>query len=104
VEHPSEETLKRFVTGKASREENRTIVAHLLKGCAPCATKVKRLMEPGSVAGPSYDPSLERFDAGLLEALDASISPVQTLRAVLGKGFPLARSAPQQGEEKKRDD
>jgi hypothetical protein len=82
VEHPSEETLKRFVTGKASREDNRTIVAHLLKGCAPCATKVKTLMEPSSVAGPSYDPSLERFDAGLLEALDASISPD------LGGGLP----------------
>jgi hypothetical protein len=76
VEHPSEETLKRFVTGKASREENREVVAHLLKGCAPCATKVKSLMEPSSVAGPSYDPSLERFDAGLLEALDASVGPV----------------------------
>jgi hypothetical protein len=72
VEHPSEETLKRFVTGKASREENREVVAHLLKGCAPCASKVKTLMEPDPVAGPSYDSSLERFDKGLLEALEAT--------------------------------
>jgi hypothetical protein len=103
VDHPSEETLKRFVTGKALREENRAVVAHLLKGCAPCAAKLKSLMEPESVAGPSYDPSLERFDAGLLEALDASISPVQTLRTVLGRNFPPATPA-RQGDEKKPEE
>jgi len=102
VEHPSEETLKRFVTGKASRDENREVVAHLLKGCALCAAKVKSLIEPDSVAGPSYDPSLERFDSGLLETLDASISSVQTLRTILGSRF--SPPAPARGDGKKPEE
>ena len=83
MEHPSEETLKRFVAGTAVREESLVIVAHLLKGCPACAGKIRRLMLPDRVCRESYDSALNRFDHGLVEALESSISPVQTLRTVL---------------------
>jgi hypothetical protein len=76
LDHPSEETLKRFAAGKASREESRTLVAHLLKGCALCAARLKSLMEPPCVAVVSYDTALDRFDQGMVEALEASVSPM----------------------------
>jgi hypothetical protein len=93
VDHPSEETLERFAMGKASREENRDVVAHLLKGCVRCATRLKVLMEPDTVFRQSYESALERFDEGLIEALETSISPLQTLRTVLRRSFPPARMA-----------
>jgi len=74
-EHPSEETLKRFVTGVASSEESRAVVTHLLKGCAPCATKIRRLMEPESVAGGSYEKALDRFDQELVATLESALDP-----------------------------
>jgi hypothetical protein len=90
LDHPSEETLKRFAAGTASREESRNVVAHLLKGCALCATRLKSLMEPQSMTGLSYDAALDRFDQAMVEALETSISPVQTLRTIL-RGFPWVR-------------
>jgi anti-sigma factor ChrR (cupin superfamily) len=91
LDHPSEETLKRFAAGKASREESRTVVVHLLKGCPHCATRLRALMEPQSVASVSYDIALDRFDQGMLEALEASISPVQTLETILRGIVPRER-------------
>jgi hypothetical protein len=93
LDHPSEETLKRFAAGTASREESRNVVAHLLKGCAPCAARLKALLEPRSVDGTSYDAALDRFDQGMVETLETSISPVQTLRTVL-EGLPRDRRRP----------
>src|SRR5215471_5732925 len=78
MDHPSEETLKHFVAGTAAREENRAVVAHLLKGCSDCAQKLRKLMEPEAVSRISYEAALERFDSGLIESLESSISPVQT--------------------------
>ena len=83
MDHPSEETLKRFAAGTASREENRNVIAHLLKGCAACAQRLKALMEPASVAGVSYDAALDRFDEGMIEELETSITPAQTVRTIL---------------------
>src|SRR5215203_1270829 len=60
VDHPSEDTLKRFATGKASREEGRVVVAHLIKGCASCAARLKALMEPSQVASQYYELALGR--------------------------------------------
>lgn len=85
MEHPSEETLKRFVTGTAMREESLAIVAHLLRGCPACARKIRQLMLPDQVCRQSYDSALNRFDHGLVAALESSISPVQTLRTVLSR-------------------
>jgi hypothetical protein len=88
MDHPSEETLKRFVAGTASREENRAVVAHLVKGCSACARKVRELMEPEAVSHGSYEAALDHFDQGLIENLESSISPLQTLRTVL-RSLPL---------------
>lgn len=85
MDHPSEETLKRFATGTASREESRAVVAHLLKGCSACARKLRELMEPEAVSRTSYETPLDRFDQGLIESLESSINPLQTLRTALGR-------------------
>ena len=85
MDHPSEETLKRFVSGAASRDESRAVVAHLLKGCASCARKIRALMEPAAVRREGYDSPLERFDQGQVETLESSISPMQTLRTALSR-------------------
>jgi hypothetical protein len=105
VEHPSEVTLKRFVSGTASREESLAIVAHLLRGCPACACKIRELMQPEQVCRSDYESALNRFDHGLVEALESSISPVQTLRTVLtqlldGEGEP----APDRGKPRHRHD
>jgi hypothetical protein len=94
MDHPSEETLKRFVAGTASRDESRSVVAHLLKGCAHCARKIRALMEPAAVRREVYDPALERFDQGLVETLESSISPVQTLRTILSRLLGENREPP----------
>lgn len=99
MDHPSEETLKRFAAGKASREESRTVVAHLLKGCTPCATRLKSLMEPEWVGPVSYDEALDRFDEKILETLETSISPRQTLRTILRGIFHQERPAPKRRDE-----
>jgi molecular chaperone GrpE (heat shock protein) len=99
VDHPSEETLKRFAAGNASREESRIVVAHLLKGCALCAKRLKSMMQPESVGPVSYDEALDRFDEKILEALETSISPRQTLRTILRGVFPQERPAPKRRED-----
>ena len=94
MDHPSEETLKRFVAGTASRDESRSVVAHLLKGCASCARKIRALMEPAAVRREVYDPALEHFDHGLVESLESSISPMQTLRTALSRLLGENRERP----------
>ena len=84
MDHPSDETLKRFAAGTASREENRAVVVHLVKGCSACARKLRELMEPEAVSRASYEAALDRFDKGVIESLERSITPRQTLRAMGG--------------------
>jgi anti-sigma factor ChrR (cupin superfamily) len=84
MDHPSEETLKRFAAGTASREESRAVVAHLLKSCASCASRINRLMEPTPVAGGSYEAALDRFDQGMIEALAESAEPLEAPDAPQG--------------------
>ena len=71
MQHPiSKETLKRFAAGKASPDENRGIVAHLLKGCEACA---RTLREAERVETPvcAYDKALDRFERGVRGDLQA---------------------------------
>jgi hypothetical protein len=86
VDHPSEETLKRFASDVASREQNRTVVAHLLKGCAECAGKLSSLLEPEPVAESSYDAALDRLDRGLIDRLERTRE--------WGGGLPFEASPP----------
>jgi hypothetical protein len=83
MDHPSEEILKRFAAGTASREESRAVVAHLIKGCALCSTRLRRLMEHPAVSAGLHEVALERFDQEMTRSLESAISPVQTLREVL---------------------
>ncbi len=88
MDHPSEESLKRFVSGTPTRQERKAVIAHLLKGCTDCSRKLKSLIEPKPVAGGAYDEALARFDRELLELLDCSIDPARTLRTFLGNVLP----------------
>lgn len=88
MDHPSEEILKRFAAGKASREESRAVVAHLVKGCALCATRLRRLIDPPRVAGSSYEAALDRFDQEMIGDLRNAVSPARLLRELLKGAQP----------------
>lgn len=98
-EHPSEEILKRFATGTASREESRAVVAHLVKGCSPCASKLRKLIEPAAVTGASYEKTLDSFDQDLVAGLESSVDPLETVREVL-KRVPRQRLLEERKPEK----
>ena len=102
MEHPWEETLKRFVAGTALREESFAVVAHLLRGCPACARKIRQLMAPEPVCREAYSSALNRFDHGLIEALESSISPVQTLRTVLSQLLEAESEPPGRGKPRSR--
>lgn len=62
MEHPvSVESLKRFAVGKSTRQENRSIVAHLLQGCARCAQQVRENVRP-EVPDDAYEGVLSRLN------------------------------------------
>ena len=90
MDHPSEETLKRFATGTGTREENRAVVIHLLKGCPACARTLRALMEPNPVTRADYEEPLDRFDHGLLQGLESAIEPLETARNI-PRGVLLGR-------------
>jgi len=75
-EHPSDDFLRRFVAGTASRDEGRQITAHLLRGCRACADRVQVLLLPGVPMG-AYDAvfkhleSSPRLGAGTPTSVDA---------------------------------
>lgn len=61
MNHPvSPESLKRFATGASTRQENRSIVAHLLNGCAECARQIHEGVRP-EVPDDAYDSVLARM-------------------------------------------
>jgi hypothetical protein len=63
--HPvSDHSLQRFAAGASSREENRSIVFHMLRGCASCARTLNAALRPEIPAG-AYDDVFERLAAGL---------------------------------------
>jgi hypothetical protein len=69
LEHPSEETLKRFVAGTASRDESRAVVAHLVKGCRSCAAFLRSQMQPVETPQKTYGDILARFGERLPELM-----------------------------------
>jgi anti-sigma factor RsiW len=102
MDHPSEDILRSFASGTASREESRAVVAHLVKGCPACARKIRELMEPKAVPRSAYEDPLDRFDQGLIDALESSISPMQTLRTVLRDVLPDPLEPEDDAPRKKR--
>lgn len=63
MEHPiAPDSLARFLSGTASREENRRIVAHLLKGCTLCARRVGELLVEPEPEEHGYDAAFDRFE------------------------------------------
>jgi hypothetical protein len=43
MDHISPEVLLRFVDGRATREEVRSVVRHLLRGCGECGSALHQL-------------------------------------------------------------
>ncbi len=47
MKHPiSESSLNRFARGTATRDEGKSIVIHLLRGCSVCSRKLQALIGP----------------------------------------------------------
>lgn len=58
MSHPiSDRTLYRFASGAASREEGRSVLAHLLQGCAPCSRKLSVVSGFAKPAGGAQAPA-----------------------------------------------
>lgn len=67
----SEESLKRFAAGSSPREEARTIVAHLLKGCHECARVLRGIVQPE--AADDYDEALDQFEQAMHESVEEPV-------------------------------
>lgn len=74
MDHPiSEDTLERFLSGRAAREENRAVVAHLLQGCPSCSRTLQSLASlPES--GDAYEAALDRLEKALAASLDVAVT------------------------------
>jgi len=58
MKHPiSESSLNRFACGTATREEGKSIVIHLLRGCSTCSRRLQALTGPVETA-PAYPEAL----------------------------------------------
>jgi hypothetical protein len=67
MDHPvSESCLERFAFGKASPAENRSLVAHLLKGCSLCSRKLAAMLRP-DVQPIAYDPVFSRVERSVAD-------------------------------------
>jgi tetratricopeptide (TPR) repeat protein len=61
----TDDSIKRFAAGTAPPGECRSIVAHLLQGCQPCAERLRQLAGYAPVGEASYDRALDRFEEEL---------------------------------------
>ena len=70
--HIGADLFRRFLTGKAAKEESRRIVGHLIRGCEQCAELSGRLVREGGYWFPTRDAgfSAEEYD----QAFDAALS------------------------------
>jgi hypothetical protein len=67
MEHPvTENCLERFVSGRTTAAENRSLVTHLLRGCGSCSQKLAALLRP-EVSPTSYDRALSRMERSLAD-------------------------------------
>ncbi len=66
----TENCLERFVNGRSSPAENRSLVAHLLKGCRHCSRRLAALLRPDIQPG-AYDPVFVRMESSLPDTWSA---------------------------------
>lgn len=83
----SDAALARLAAGTASKEELRRAVAHLLRGCPDCAARLRAQVRP-PIAETAYDAALDRFEAGLLAALETPVGPLSRLWSVVESAPP----------------
>ena len=77
--HPiSEDCLQRFARGKATREERRKILVHLLRGCSECSLLLQAYAEP-AVQRSDFEGVLDPSTRRLLSGLDGP-APRRTRR------------------------
>ena len=71
MDHPvSESSLERFAFGKTTPAENRSLVAHLLRGCGFCSRKLVSLMRP-EVSPLAYDSVFVRVESSVADTWSA---------------------------------
>jgi tetratricopeptide (TPR) repeat protein len=80
--HPSDDFLRRFAAGTASREEGRQISAHLLRRCASCAKRLQELVRP-SIPEEAYDAAFARLEAYSRRDAGTAGSPASPPAAIL---------------------
>ena len=86
ADHPiSRATLERFAGGAASPQENRTIVAHLLKGCSTCSLSLRELDRGRPASFDAYDRALDRFEHELRGQVTSPSGMLTVMRAVVTK-------------------
>jgi hypothetical protein len=92
MRHPiSEKSLQRFTEGTSSREESCSIVAHLLRGCASCAAKLRSALQP-EIPADAYDSVFDRLAQNLRPA-GADVLPFKQRPAVAAAVAPPVRQA-----------
>ena len=65
MEHAiSESCLERFASGRTTPAENRSLVAHLLKGCGHCSRKLASVLRP-EVSPGAYDRLFNRMESSV---------------------------------------
>jgi hypothetical protein len=86
LNHPiSRASLERFASGSAGVQENRTIVTHLLQGCATCAVTLRELNRGRPAPAGAYDRALDGFERELRGSVTAPSGTLTVLRAVVAK-------------------
>jgi hypothetical protein len=66
----SEKCLERFAAGRTSPAENRSLVAHLLKGCGYCSRKLASILRP-EVSPGAYDRAFNRMESSVADTWSA---------------------------------
>jgi hypothetical protein len=66
----SESCLERFASGSTSPAENRSLVAHLLKGCGYCSRRLASLLRP-EISPTAYDRVFARMESSVADTWSA---------------------------------
>jgi hypothetical protein len=75
----SEDMLQRFAQGVATRGEKRTVLGHLLRGCAVCSRTLQAFVEPAAMRRDGEAPG--RFGGPLPGPLQGPSVTKRPLRA-----------------------